>query len=55
VDYLLGDPSKATRALGWRPRTSFRALITLMMEADVKLAERERLAGAGPAVSRHGG
>jgi GDPmannose 4,6-dehydratase len=54
VDYLLGDPSKAIRALNWKPRTSFKALITLMMEADVKLAERERLAGAGPAVSLHG-
>jgi GDPmannose 4,6-dehydratase len=54
VDYLLGDPSKAVKALSWKPRTSFKALITLMMEADVKLAERERVAGAGPAVSLHG-
>jgi len=54
VDALLGDPSKAKRALGWSPRTSFPELVTLMMEADVKLAERERLAGAGPAISRHG-
>jgi GDPmannose 4,6-dehydratase len=55
VDFLLGDPSKAERAFGWKPRTSFKQLITLMMEADVKLAERERVAGAGPAVSLHGG
>jgi GDPmannose 4,6-dehydratase len=54
VDYLLGDPSKATKALGWRPRTSFAELVTLMMEADVQLAEREKVAGAGPAISRHG-
>jgi GDPmannose 4,6-dehydratase len=54
VDALLGDPSKAARKLGWKPRTSFQELIQLMMDADLELAERERRAGAGPAVSRHG-
>jgi len=54
VDYLLGDPGKAVKALNWKPRTSFEELITLMMESDVQLAEREQLAGAGPAISRHG-
>src|SRR5512146_480510 len=32
VDYLLGDPSKAARALGWRPRTTFAELVRVMME-----------------------
>ncbi len=54
VDFLLGDPSKAARQLGWKPRTTFRELVRLMMESDLELAERERRAGAGPAVSRHG-
>ncbi len=54
VDYLLGDPSKAERQLGWKPRTSFKELVRLMMDADMELADRERRAGAGPAVSRHG-
>jgi GDPmannose 4,6-dehydratase len=54
VDFLLADPSKAAAKLDWRPRTSFRELIRLMMDSDVELAERERRAGAGPAVSRHG-
>jgi GDPmannose 4,6-dehydratase len=54
VDYLLGDPSKATRQLGWKPRTSFAELVRLMMDADMDLAAREQRAGAGPAVSRHG-
>jgi GDPmannose 4,6-dehydratase len=54
VDFLLGDPSKAARQLGWRPRTSFRDLVRIMMESDMELAERDRRAGAGPAVSRHG-
>ena len=54
VDHLLADPSKAARKLGWRPRTTFQELVRLMMESDLELAEREKRAGAGPAVSRHG-
>ncbi|HEX9308037.1 MAG TPA: GDP-mannose 4,6-dehydratase, partial [Anaeromyxobacter sp.] len=54
VDFLLADPSKAEKKLGWKPRTSFEQLVRLMMESDVELAEREERAGAGPAVSRHG-
>ncbi len=54
VDDLRGDASKAERQLGWKPRTTFAELIRLMMDADLALAERERRAGAGPAVSRHG-
>jgi GDPmannose 4,6-dehydratase len=41
VDHLVGDASKAKRKLGWEPRTSFRALIEMMVDADVA-----RLAGA---------
>ncbi len=54
VDFLLGDAAKAERQLGWRPRTTFKELVRLMVESDLDLAERERRAGAGPAVSRHG-
>ena len=54
VDSLLGDPSKAARELGWRAKTGFVELVAIMMEADLKLAEREQRAGAGPAVSSHG-
>jgi GDPmannose 4,6-dehydratase len=54
VDFLLGDPTKAARQLGWRPRTSFKELIQIMMDSDMELADREKRAGAGPAVSRHG-
>lgn len=35
VDFLLGDPSKAEDKLGWKPRTSFRQLVELMMEFDL--------------------
>jgi GDPmannose 4,6-dehydratase len=54
VDYLLGDPSKAVKQLGWKVRTGFKELVRIMMDADMELAAREQRAGAGPAVSRHG-
>ena len=54
VDFLLGDASKAEKQLGWKPKTSFQQLVTLMTESDLDLAQREQRAGAGPAVSRHG-
>jgi GDPmannose 4,6-dehydratase len=37
VDLLIGDPSKAKRRLGWEPKTKFKALIELMVDADVRL------------------
>jgi GDPmannose 4,6-dehydratase len=40
VDLLVGDASKAERELGWRPRTSFEELITLMVDADRELLRR---------------
>ncbi len=54
VDFLLGDASKAEKQLGWKPKTSFKELVRLMMDSDMELAQRELRAGAGPAVSRHG-
>ena len=44
VDFLLGDSSKARAKLGWRHRTSFDALVSDMVKADMAavLAERER-------------
>jgi len=35
VDELLGDASKAKRVLGWSPRTTFRDLVRIMLEADL--------------------
>lgn len=43
VDYLLGDAQKAYRALQWKPRATFRQLIHMMVDADVRLAQDERL------------
>ncbi len=36
VDMLLGDPSKAKRLLKWKPKTTFKQLVKLMLEADMK-------------------
>lgn len=42
VEELLGDPSKATQKLGWNPRnTSFKELVEMMVDADMKLVETE--------------
>lgn len=36
VDLLVGDASKAKNILGWTPKTSFRDLVQLMVEAELK-------------------
>ena len=36
VDYLVGDSSKARRKLGWKPKTKFKDLVRIMLEADCK-------------------
>ncbi|MGI6100112.1 MAG: GDP-mannose 4,6-dehydratase [Lentisphaerae bacterium] len=41
VDLLQGDPSKARKVLQWRPRVTFRALVRMMVEADMRMARRE--------------
>jgi GDPmannose 4,6-dehydratase len=44
VDLLIGDPEKARRKLGWKPTTKFNALISLMVEADMRLL-KDQLSG----------
>lgn len=39
VDLLIGDYSKAKRKLGWEPKTTFKGLIELMTDADLKLLQ----------------
>ena len=42
VDILLGDPTKAREKLGWNPtKTGFQELVRRMVEADIRLCERE--------------
>ena len=35
VEYLLGDATKAKNELGWKPKTSLRELIEMMVKADI--------------------
>jgi GDPmannose 4,6-dehydratase len=52
VDVLLGDASKAKKALGWKPKISFDALIDMMIATDMELAKKEKtLLDAGFACS----
>ncbi len=43
VDYLQGDASKARESLGWKPKTTFHQLVRMMVDADLRLAEEERM------------
>ena len=36
VDLLVSDPSKAKKELGWTAKTSFKGLVEMMVEADLK-------------------
>lgn len=36
VDLLLGDPTKAKEKLGWKPKTTFKELVKIMLEYDLK-------------------
>ena len=38
VDLLMGAPLKAKERLGWAPKTTFKDLVSLMVEADLKRA-----------------
>ena len=52
VDLLLGDPGKAMKELGWKPKVSFEALVDMMVDADLEAARREKtLVDAGHAVA----
>lgn len=40
TDYLVGDASKARKVLGWQPKTRFKDLVKIMVEADLAREER---------------
>ena len=48
VETLLGDPTKAKKKLGWKPKIKFPQLVAEMVREDMKSAERDEL------VKRHG-
>lgn len=41
VDLLLGDAAKARRALDWAPKVTFKELVRMMIEADLRVARQE--------------
>src|SRR5882724_10575600 len=49
VDVLIGDASKAKKVLGWEPKTRFKDLVRLMVDADIKMLE-DQLSGRVPKV-----
>jgi GDPmannose 4,6-dehydratase len=43
VDFLQGDASKARKLLGWKPKVNFKDLAKLMTDADMKIAEKDKI------------
>jgi GDPmannose 4,6-dehydratase len=41
VDFLLGDPSRAEKEIGWKPTTTFEELVDLMVDADIQLLKEK--------------
>jgi GDPmannose 4,6-dehydratase len=41
VDLLLGNPAKAERELGWKPKVSFEDLVKMMVEHDLEVVEKD--------------
>jgi len=42
VDVLLGDATKAQKALNWQPKVNFDQLIDMMITADLEIAKKEK-------------
>jgi GDPmannose 4,6-dehydratase len=40
VDFLLGDPAKAFEKLGWKPTTTFKELVRIMVDSDFEKAKK---------------
>lgn len=41
VELLIGDPAKARQKLGWEPKVSFKELIEMMVDSDLKAVQKE--------------
>ena len=39
---IIGDATKSQTKLGWKPKYDLQALVTDMMESDLKLMKKER-------------
>ncbi|MDP7636426.1 MAG: GDP-mannose 4,6-dehydratase [Phycisphaerae bacterium] len=55
ADVFLGDSTKARTKLGWNPKVTFEALISMMIEHDLTLAREELIVADQRAkISKHG-
>ena len=43
VDLLLGEAAKAKKVLNWQPKVTFKDLAVMMTDADMKIAEHEKI------------
>ena len=43
VEYLLGDASKAEKELNWKPKTSFKELVDMMVKNDIENAKQDQI------------
>ncbi|MDP0498282.1 MAG: GDP-mannose 4,6-dehydratase [Verrucomicrobiota bacterium JB024] len=41
VELLIGDPAKLKKNIGWEPQVKFKELVKIMVDADLRLAQRE--------------
>jgi GDPmannose 4,6-dehydratase len=55
VDYLLADPSKAEKELGWEPRVFFKDLVRIMVDADLELIGLESPGEGRKILEKHHG
>jgi len=47
LNILFGDSSKAKKELEWKPRYSFSDIVKIMVDADLKIAKREKIINGG--------
>jgi GDPmannose 4,6-dehydratase len=45
IEHVVADASKARSKLGWKPRTSFKQLVEMMVDADLEVVRARRAAG----------
>jgi len=55
VDYLLGDPGKAQRLIGWEPRVLFKDLVRIMVDADMEFIGLQSAGEGRKIVEKHHG
>lgn len=55
VDLLIGDPAKAAKKLNWQPKTTFKELVRIMVDADMEALEKQLSGYVDPPMAHHQG